>query len=49
MEKSETPSIPKRKFKFKKKIHNNLLTNWKKKIVFHSWHDYKSGDGFFSY
>jgi len=32
MKKSETPSIPKLKFKFKKGIHNNLLTNWKEPI-----------------
>ena len=29
IKKSEMPSIPKLKFKFKKGIHNNLLTNWK--------------------
>ena len=29
MKKSEIPSTPRVKFKFKKGIHNNLLTNWK--------------------
>lgn len=29
IKKSDIPSIPKLKFKFKKGIHNNLLTNWK--------------------
>lgn len=29
MKKSEMPSIPKLKFKFKKGTHNSLLTNWK--------------------
>ena len=29
IKKSEMPSIPKLKFKFKKGIHKNLLTNWK--------------------
>ena len=28
MKKREMPSIPKLKFRFKKGIHNNLLTNW---------------------
>jgi hypothetical protein len=32
MKKSEIPSTPKLKFKFKKGIHNNLLTNWKELI-----------------
>jgi len=32
MKKSEIPSIPILKFKFKKGIHNNLLTNWKEPI-----------------
>jgi len=32
MKKREIPSIPKLKFKFKKGIHNNLLTNWKELI-----------------
>ena len=32
MKKSEIPSIPRLKFKFKKGIHNNLLTNWKELI-----------------
>jgi len=29
IKKSEIPSMPKLTFKFKKGIHNNLLTNWK--------------------
>ena len=29
MKKSEMPSTPKLKFRFKKGIHNNLLANWK--------------------
>ena len=29
IKKSEMPSIPKLKFKFKKGVHSNLLTNWK--------------------
>lgn len=32
MKKSEIPSTPKLKLKFKKGIHNNLLTNWKELI-----------------
>jgi len=32
IKKSEIPSIPILKFKFKKGIHNNLLTNWKEPI-----------------
>ena len=32
MKKSEIPSIPKLKLKFKKGIHNTLLTNWKELI-----------------
>jgi len=32
MKKSEMPSIPKLKFKFKKGIQNSLLTNWKEPI-----------------
>ena len=32
IKKSEIPSIPKLKFKFKKGIHQNLLTNWKEPI-----------------
>ena len=32
MKKSEIPSIPKLKLKFKKGIHSSLLTNWKELI-----------------
>lgn len=32
IKKSEIPSIPRLKFKFRKGIHNNLLTNWKEPI-----------------
>ena len=32
MKNNEIPSIPKLKLKFKKGIHNNLLTNWKEPI-----------------
>ena len=32
MKKSEIPSIPKLKFKFRKGIHNILVTNWKEPI-----------------
>jgi len=32
IKKSEIPSTPKLKFKFKKGIHQNLLTNWKEPI-----------------
>ena len=32
IKKIEIPSIPKLKFRFKKGIHNNLLTNWKELI-----------------
>ena len=32
IKKSEIPSTPKLKFKFRKGIHQNLLTNWKEPI-----------------
>ena len=32
IKKSEIPSTPKLKFKFRKGIHNNLVTNWKEPI-----------------
>jgi hypothetical protein len=32
MKNNEMPSIPKLKLRFKKGIHNNLLTNWKEPI-----------------
>lgn len=32
MKKSEIPSIPKLKFKFKNGIHNDFVTNWKEPI-----------------